>query len=242
MVGNAPGWRARLNQLAAERHLRNHRNLPIRFIPQAELPADTAYESHISASGGVPTRDNLHDFFNALVWLTFPRIKTGLNSLQAAELERAGSLPNGQLTRRGMVRDAATIFDENAALFVVREPELLDCLRAHDWRGLFMDRRDAFNHGAEVWLFGHALMEKLVRPYKAITAHTWTLVAGGDFFELPMQEKRNWLDEEVSSQLQDGLSMQAFTPLPVLGVPIWSDNQDELFYTDITVFRPKRQR
>ena len=48
---------------------------PIRFIlPPAELPA---YEQHIHATGEVPTRaDDWHDFFNALVWLSFPQTKT----------------------------------------------------------------------------------------------------------------------------------------------------------------------
>ena len=60
----------------------------MRFVPQAELPAGIAYETFISETGGVPTRDNLHDFFNALVWLTYPKIKVRLNAMQALEIER----------------------------------------------------------------------------------------------------------------------------------------------------------
>ncbi|WP_442781896.1 DUF3025 domain-containing protein, partial [Collimonas fungivorans] len=30
------------------------------------------------------------------------------------------------------------------------------------------------------------------------------------------------------------------TPLPVLGVPGWSGGQDQAFYADVSVFRPKR--
>ncbi|WP_146608015.1 DUF3025 domain-containing protein, partial [Burkholderia multivorans] len=44
------------------------RGKPLRFVPQAELPPGIAYETHIAATGRVPTRHNLHDFFNALVW------------------------------------------------------------------------------------------------------------------------------------------------------------------------------
>jgi hypothetical protein len=36
------------------------------------------------------------------------------------------------------------------------------------------------------------------------------------------------------------LSTAGFTPLPVLGVPGWWQGQDEAFYLDQTVFRPKR--
>jgi hypothetical protein len=38
------------NAQAARRGLRNHRGLPIRFVPQAALP-DTAYEEFIGATG-----------------------------------------------------------------------------------------------------------------------------------------------------------------------------------------------
>jgi hypothetical protein len=38
----------------------------------------------------------------------------------------------------------------------------------------------------------------------------------------------------------EGLSNAGFTPLPVLGVPGWWPGQDEAFYLDQTVFRPKR--
>ncbi|NIC39943.1 DUF3025 domain-containing protein, partial [Aquabacterium sp. A08] len=46
---------------------------PVRFVPQTELPEGVAYESHIHATGAVPTRENLHDFFNALCWMRFPQ-------------------------------------------------------------------------------------------------------------------------------------------------------------------------
>jgi hypothetical protein len=46
----------------------------------------TAYEEFIGATGCVPTRENLHDFFNGLVWQTFPLIKRELNALQAAQI------------------------------------------------------------------------------------------------------------------------------------------------------------
>lgn len=71
--------RAVLSEVAAQRALRNARGAPLRFVAQAELPAGTAYEAHIYATGAVPTRDNLHDFFNALIWLHFPRSKRVLD-------------------------------------------------------------------------------------------------------------------------------------------------------------------
>lgn len=229
-------WRAAINTLAEQNGLKNHRGLPIHFVPQASLPPGTAYEAFISATGGVPTRENLHDFCNALVWQTFPQIKVRLNTLQAQEIERLAISSS-----RGNVRDAATIFDENAALLVVRDPAMLEALRQHDWQQVFVQRRDEFNRHCDVWLFGHALMEKLVTPYKAITAHVWPVCASDEYFALSLADRRAWLDETVVRELEKGLTTADFTPLPVLGVPGWWEGQDDAFYADMAVFRPKRR-
>jgi hypothetical protein len=231
----AADWRLALNSAAAAASLRNHRGLPIRFVPQAELPAGTAYEAFISATGNVPTRENLHDFFNALVWLTFPRIKAQLNALQAAEIAKSAVS-----AARGKLRDAATLFDENAAIFIAHDRGLIDALREHRWNEMFISRRAEFERHCEVWLFGHALMEKLASPYKAITAHTWTIMGNDEFPAMPALDQRKWIDETVARQLANGLVASDFTPLPVLGVPGWSPSQNEDFYADVMVFRPKK--
>jgi hypothetical protein len=227
---------------AAALGLRNHLDLPISFVPQEDLPEGTAYEQHIGATGCVPTRDNFHDFFNGLVWLTFPRIKVQLNALQAAQIAQ-----DGVGKSRGPARDAATIFDENAALLVVRDDAdghaLVEALREHRWQEAFVQRRAQWGEDAQVWLFGHALMEKLVAPRKAITAHTRVVLAGDDFFALEQLARQHWLDETVARALAlHGLSTADFTPMQALGVPGWWDGQDEAFYGDAAVFRSKRMQ
>jgi hypothetical protein len=227
-------------QQAVALGLRNHLGLPMSFVPQEDLPDGTAYEQHIGATGCVPTRDNLHDFFNGLVWLTFPRIKVQLNALQAAQIAQ-----DGVGKSRGPARDAATIFDENAALLVVRDDAdgqaLTAALREHRWHEAFVGRRAQWGVDAQVWLFGHALMEKLVAPRKAITAHTRVVLGADDFFALDHEARRAWLDAKVAQQLADeGLSTAGFTPMQALGVPGWWPDQDDAFYADATVFRPKR--
>ena len=59
---------------------------PVRFVSQSHLPDGQAYEQFIFDTQTVPTRDNLHDFFNGVCWLTFPKTKTKLNQLQAEQL------------------------------------------------------------------------------------------------------------------------------------------------------------
>ena len=212
-------------------------NAPVSFVPQSALPEGLAYEEFIGATGCVPTRDNLHDFFNGLVWLTFPKIKKQLNTLQSAQIAR-----DGVGKSRGPARDGATIFDENCALLVMRgELALVDDLRAHAWHRALFEQRAHFGSDAQVWLFGHALMEKLVAPRKAITAHTRVVVADDAYFALDWDGQRAWIDEHVARELAGSdMNTACFTPLPVLGVPGWWDGQDESFYADATVFRPKR--
>jgi len=203
---------------------------PVRFVPQSELPAGTAYEQFIFDTDTVPTREGLHDFFNGLCWMRFPRTKRRLNQLQAAEIATAGV---GQV--RGPVRDGLTLFDENAAL--LQAPDALwDALRARDWVRLFVDLRPLWAQ-ARLVLFGHALLEKLVEPYKSITAHVVRepvpLALGDD-----LTAWDGWLAARLSAA---DLATKPFTPLPVLGVPGWcSANEDPAYYADAGVFRPKR--
>jgi hypothetical protein len=234
------GMIAAFNARAVALRLCNAAGLPLSFVPQDELPEGRAYEEFIGATGCVPTRENLHDFFNALVWLTFPRIKRQLNALQAAQIALAGVGKS-----RGPARDGATIFDENSALLVVHDSAeagaLVDALRGHQWQEAFCQRRAAFGRDAQLWLFGHALMEKLVAPRKAITAHTRVVHAPDGYFDMAPDQQRAWIDEHVAAGLAaEALSTACFTPLPVLGVPGWWPGQDEEFYADTSVFRPKR--
>jgi len=120
---------------------------------------------------------------------------------------------------------------------------LIAALRQHQWQQVFIEQGHMFATDAEVWLFGHALLEKLVRPYKAITAHTLVISVPESYFGLGDEARRAWIDQHVAADLtqQDAL-IGRLTPLPVLGVPGWSRDQDQDFYADAAVFRPKRSR
>ncbi len=200
---------------------------PVRFVPQSELPAGTAYEAHIFETGTVPTRDNLHDFFNGLVWLRLPQAKRRMNALQAAEIARAGIG-----ARRGPLRDALTLLDESGAVLDAPAP-LWEALLARDWRRLFVTLRPRWRE-ARLLLVGHALLEKLVFPRKAVTAHVWRGSIAIDSIARADAALAAALRPEV-------LVDKPFTPLPVLGVPgWWAENERASFYDDPRVFRPRR--
>ena len=201
--------------------------LPVGFVPQSELPEGTAYEQYIWDTRRVPTRDNLHDFFNGLVWLQFPHTKRRLNQLQAQAIAA-----DGVQAVRGPLRDAVTVFDENGAL--LQAPDALrDALRARDWERLFIDLRPLWAE-ARLVLFGHALLEKLVFPRNPIVAHVFHAPVAMN----SIADMDSWLADQMEAS---AWSTKPFTPLPVLGVPgWWPANEAPGFYDDAQVFRPLR--
>jgi len=209
------------------------------FIAQDDLPPGAAYEAHIASTGCVPTRHNLHDFFNASVWFAFPRIKAALNTRQSTAIDSLGVGPT-----RGGVRDALTLFDENALLFACADPALSSALRGFDWSTLLVANRTAWSSRCEVRCFGHALLEKLIAPYKACTGHTWIVDVPAEYFSRPRASRDVWLDEAVSTALlsTEELTSRLFAPLPVLGIPgWWPENEAPAFYDDPAVFRTGRR-
>ncbi len=232
----ASDWKTAANRLASERGLKNAAGHPIVFVPQDALPTSIGYEAHISATGQVPTRDNWHDFFNTLIWLHFPATKRMLNQLQAQEIHRQ---PHQSL--RGQQRDAATVFDENAALFISSDPTMTELLKQRAWHALLHSQASRFHEVCQVIVFGHALIEKLIHPYKSITAHVWLVPA-----QHPPEGQRKTtplssIDEALASSIASGFVSNDFCHLPVLGVPGWWEGQDESFYADTSVFRlPKK--
>jgi len=132
------------------------------------------------------------------------------------------------------VRDALTLFDENVIL--MHAPDALwVALQARDWLKLFVDLREQWQQ-VHLVLFGHALVEKLVTPYKSITGHVYRIANEVN----PHDEAA--LDAWLVQDLQPAkLATKPYEPLPVLGIPGWCvANAERAFYEDTTVFRPKR--
>ena len=89
-------------------------------------------------------------------------------------------------------------------------------------------------HGAAAAAAHHAALEKLVSPYKSITAHVLQAPAAIETIE----DVDAWLAASLSAER---LVPKPFAPLPLLGVPgWWAPNDDAAFYDDARVFRPLR--
>ena len=202
-------------------------------VPQTQLPSDEAYEAFIYRTHTVPTRNNAHDFFNGLCWLRFPQTKQQLNRLQAQALAQ-----QGVTAQRGALRDALTLFDENAALLCASDG-LWQALQAQDWQRLFVTLRHEWQ-AAQLTLFGHALLEKLLKPYKGITAHVLCVAVPDEVQAAGDTGLDTWLSNQLDA---DAMQSKPFLPLPILGVPgWWPPNEDVGFYEDTQVFRPQKKQ
>ena len=230
--------------------LNNHPQT-LRFVSQDALPEGEAYESFIGATGNIPTRDNLHDLFNGSIWLTFPKTKALLNYYHMLEIAEQGIGAS-----RGRVRDTITVFDENGAILVTAEPSIGEALVGFDWQGSLIKPRGQWdkpkqfdeNSQAAVYIFGHALLEKLIQPRKALCAHSIVIDVTQEFFALSLSERICHLDQRVADYMDTLLSQPDVTPrklspLPILGVPhFWADNANPNFYDDNQVFRSGRRK
>jgi hypothetical protein len=215
---------------------------PIRFVPPAAPSPEFSaqYEVRVFETGEVQTRlDNWHDLFNALVWLAFPKTKSALNGHHYEEIKaRRGE------RLRGTARDVLTLFDEGGIVVAAAGTELPDLLRDAKWKDLFWKRRADVLGSMRFYVFGHAIYEKALEPYKGVTAKALIVDTTTDFLGTPLARQLSQLDASAAdyfSRKQALASTRSLPPLPILGVPGWEPaNAFENYYDDRTQFRPRR--
>ena len=209
----------------------------IRFVPPRR--DGLAYECRIWESGEVETRpDNWHDWFNALVWLTFPQTKIAVSARHVRAMT-----PQGEA--RGSERDALTHFDECGIVVLSSRPDLLDLLRNFQWKALFVEHRLALECHMRFIVFGHAIYEALLNPFRGLTAKAVLHEVDDAWLQLPVAEQLVAVDAILAADLSSGRYTRPrdFQPLPVLGIPgVVPENADPAYYDDTWQFRPGRRR
>ena len=208
-----------------------------RFVPQHCLPPDQAYETFIHEQRSIPTRDNFHDFFNALMWLHWPQVKQQLNRLQACALAE-----QRQPGARGPLRDAITVLDENGGLLLA-PAALIEALQRRDWQQAFVAGRALWAQ-ARLLPLGHAFLEKLLQPRLPLCVHLlcvpWEQAASLHLHS-PLAAVDAWLASSALLQPQV-LALKPFVAMPVAAVPGWhAGNAHAAFYANASVFRPLRK-
>lgn len=210
----------------------NEAGHPVQFVPADALPG-VAYEEHIHATGQVSTRaENWHDLFNAIIWAGYPRLKSAMNAMHHTAMP--GSTPQG----RGRLRDALTLFDECGVVFASSDRDLLEALAIRHWGKIFSHAEAA----QSVFIIGHAMLEKLLQPYKSMTANALLVEIPSELQALPRARIRSALDTMLASELLAGSlfeSSKDLSPLPLMGLSGWwpGGAQDRRFYDDPDVFR-----
>lgn len=213
---------------------------PVRFCPPD--PADPVhYEARIFDTGRVDTRPgNLHDLFNALAWLAFPRLKAALNARHVAQLPHDGA-------RRGPLRDALTLIDEGGVLVACAAeslPAIEALIRGFRWQTLFWERRAEVLRDVRFVLAGHSAYEKALTPYPGITCKALFFATPRPLLEGAMADLTAWLDEQAAGTIQAlpaDTTPRQMAPLPVFGYPGWlAENDHPAFYADRRWFRPGR--
>jgi len=232
-AGRCPSLAA-LNDLAREHALALPDGRPLAFVAARGGLRALDYERAISVCGEIATREgNLHDAFNALAWLRFPRAKAALNAVHVRSAEA------GTANARDRARDAATLLDESGLLLGCADAGLAVLLRKRAWRELFWTRREEVVRAMRPLVLGHGLAEKLLSPYRALTAHVLLLD-----MPLALPAATGAVDRALDVLAATTISAPGFgpdrlTPLPVAALPGWdADGSGESLFDDISVFRP----
>ncbi len=226
-----------LNQAAKTADITNACGLPIQFVTQTAPCGQRDYEAQIYRSGLVPTRPgHWHDIFNALMWLTYPKIKGALNAVHARQPHATAS------SQRTSASDAATLFDESGAILIGPDPRLAQWLIDHDWKTAFVTHRHLWQ-SHHLLVTGHAVLEKLADPYPGMITKViyqpWPAINQTNIMapppELDDTIAQRWLANEFSRPSQ-------LFPIPILGIPgADTGNENPAYYDNTSVFRIKRK-
>ncbi|MCH8536354.1 MAG: DUF3025 domain-containing protein [Alkalimonas sp.] len=223
--------------------LNNQRNdTSFEFVANERLEQDGRYyEAYIYATQQIPTRaENYHDFFGGLIWCLFPKTKALLNQLHMQDIQQFGISP------RTPLRNKLTLLDECGVIVAYRESQAatINALRQHQWQEAFWQQRATWWQQLQPVVFGHAIYEMATKPFLGLTAKCWFMPMPDAYFSWPLAKQYHYLDEQLCQHLQQPKALFAaeqLTPLPLLGVPGWyDDNQQIEFYNNTDYFRPKR--
>ena len=210
--------------------------LPARLRCVLDAEPDAYYESHIASTGEVPTRSaNWHDWFNALAWLAYPRLKTALNARHQAAIA-AGE------TQRGPIRDSATLLDECGILIPYAETAHAEAIDQMRWSTLWLTHRADWGRVIDAYPVGHALPEMLLALFIGLTGKAWLLPVQTDFFSWPLAQRLVYLDQLAADRLHQLDRPSRLAPLHILGIPGWhAGAQDADFYANTAYFCPSRR-
>lgn len=234
--------------------------LQLDMKPQDEtLPfPEMSYEERVYKKGIISTREkNWHDLFNAFIWLLFPKTKILLNDLHILELKKQPG------KKRTPGRDAITHLDESGIIIASSNAALLNALKNHQWQEVFVQSRTQWStkqwpreEGAPgensqkepssigAFVFGHGMYEKAFKPFIGFTGKAYCLEVDDNFYHQDKITQYHMLDQLLCDDIKqkNALSDSRYlSPLPILGIPGWSkENESPAYYDNKNYFRAKQ--
>jgi len=197
-----------------------------------------AYEARVARRAEVATRDeNLHDAWNALAWLAFPRTKAALNAVHVTAARVA--TPNARDRRR----DAATLLDESGALVACVDAGLLAHWRARRWRDAFSLEGTRDVPTVTAVAIGHGLLAKLAAPFRGVTGRALVLAIDPAALPHGAEASATALDAAAARAIAAHgatLAPEQLLPVPVAALPGWDlERLGARLFDDVSVFRPQ---
>lgn len=157
---------------------------------------ESLYEPRIFLQGEIRTRlENWHDFYNALIWFTFPKVKAALNMRQFIAFDEHADFPwKAPPKKRTREQDFLTIFDEGG------------CILAK------------VGEHAIPFVFGHAVYERMILGDRDISMSCFVIECPKKFALMPLVKQIEFLDDNVAKILSQRLTYQKdslFYPLKI---------------------------
>lgn len=213
----------------------------INAVPQEKKSKifEEGYEPRIYLKGELQTRlESWHDFFNFMVWQTFPNIKAMMNKWQYLSLKKRFPHPSN----RTHLENLLTQFDEGGMVVLSANHNLTELLKKHEWKKLFYNNRELVKTDMKFYIIGHAIYEKLMTPYPTITAGGIIFDVEKSFFEKDKNLQIDWIDKHCANFLDQENWSQSYIrwqPVPIFGIPGWSqENNHADYYENTQYFRP----
>jgi hypothetical protein len=167
-------------------------------------------------------------------------LKRAMNARQVADIARVGP------KQRTRGQCALTHFDEAGAIVWIEESAPLAEWDIHDWRGLFLDARDAWGASIAVTLIGHALFDHALAHGEYPVTKALVVRAARDDIARRSRDAliAAWPEAEriVADEIAAGRLLadpQELRPLPLAG--IWNErSKSPDFFAAEACFRPLR--
>lgn len=199
--------------------------VPLEFVPERlpsrkKLGFERLYEPRIFVSGQVSTRPHhWHDFFNMLVWHSFPKTKAALNRRHFLAFDERAPFPwKTPVQARTPEQDALTIFDEGGMIVLCSDLKLWKMVRDESFDVVFKKMQPSILASMRFFVFGHAVYEEMVKEHWNVVASALVVPCDETTLNSDLISQINFADEHAAGVI--GNRNQPLFTKSFVGVPV----------------------